>query len=95
MNTADSKKPRKGSKDEAMLKAFVLAGDTGINAPEAAFHHHDLCLHSTASRFKRVYGIVLCSKSETFGRFGSMCSRYRLSGADRPRVAAMLGEVGA
>jgi hypothetical protein len=87
------KKPRAKSKDEAMLRAFHEAGEAGINAPEAAYRNHDLCLHSTASRFAKVYGIVLCRKSETFGRFGSICSRYWLSEADRLRVAAMLGEV--
>lgn len=86
------KKPRAKSKDEAMLRAFLEAGDAGINSPEAAYRHHDLCMHSTAHRLKRVYGIVLLRRSEAFGRFGSICSRYWLSETDRQRVAAMLGE---
>lgn len=77
-----------------MLKAFVRAGSVGINAPEGAYHHHDLCLHSTAHRLKRVFGLVLCRKSETFGRFKSTCSRYWLSEVDRARVAAVLGVEG-
>lgn len=85
------KKPRTGSKDEAMLTAFFFAGIAGINCAEAAYHHHDLCLHSTVARLYRVYGLILSRKYEKFGRFDSTCSRYWLDAAESAKVSAMLG----
>lgn len=85
-----AKRPRPGSKDFIMLAALFDAGDKGLNPAEAGFRFGDTCWHSTTHRFRSVFGLLLGSRQEQFGRFGALCKRTWIDPAERPRVAAML-----
>lgn len=95
-DTHSTPKLRKGTKREAVMRAFVELGAQGLTCFEAVYLCRDYVLRSTVSDLHRELGITFARKHEALNNeFNTHCVRYWLEPSERTKVAAMLGEVGA
>jgi len=82
------------SKRASMLRAFLAAGDRGINCFESALRHHDFVLRSTVSDYRNNLGVSFNRKFETVPGHGGAkvdCVRYSLTPEGAQLARELLG----